>query len=255
MQVRKIETKSSNLSRGAFALGVCIGLGLGLILALGFEVVFDRKLLAEPLSFISLVAALAALSSASLALFALNEQKRSRQAGTDPVLIAHLASRRDAPIMIHLNISNVGAGAAMNVRLDAKRPKNAEDKELLTNIFEVSAPIRTILQNSSIEFPLHTGPNLFADPRLEPFEVAVSYEDIEGNLYSGDFVIDISELERRSVHKDPDALAAEHLKTIAETVKKLGTRTNKLEVLLQTQSEKAAEDKAWLQSIEVRDND
>ena len=98
----------------------------------------------------TMMSLLVATISAYFSYHALKEQRRARQAGTDPVILVHLGKREDAPTMIMLDISNVGAGAAMNVSLHfEKDPTRAlfEQAKTLTDLSKLDRPIRVIPQD------------------------------------------------------------------------------------------------------------
>ena len=101
---------------------------------------------------------------------ALLEQRKTRQAGTDPVLVAHLGQREDARELVTFNISNIGAGAALSVLLEVPElDKGLEGRNLLTNIFRRHHPFSAISQEKSIEFNLTVGWNLLGDNPLSRF--------------------------------------------------------------------------------------
>jgi len=82
-------------------------------------------------------------------------------------------------------VSNVGAGAALNVYLEIDKPDaNLEKYKLLTNIFDRHHPFRVIQQDKAIEFSLAFSWDLLnAAPPLPPFEVNLRYEDLLGGEY------------------------------------------------------------------------
>ena len=101
----------SLLSGGQFAIGVLTGVLLAVVVFLIFNL-GDTSSDAAGASGASLQISAVAVAFVSL-LIAFNafiEQRRIRQAGTDPVLIAHLRPDDDEPMLVHLAITTVGGG-------------------------------------------------------------------------------------------------------------------------------------------------
>lgn len=207
---------------GRFALGLLLGLCLALFLWLlngGTIAESDAKTLVP-----ALATALVALASLVVSLVALSEQKRMRQAGTDPVLVAHIGQRKDEPFVLVLFVSNVGAGAAMNVRVRADKPSNLNQKDLLGNPFDTDVlcgrlPVRVILQNEKITYPIGVGHELVADPVLAKFLVALDYQDVEGNSYSSTHEIDVAELKDRPADSPASTKIWRELEKIQKKIK------------------------------------
>jgi hypothetical protein len=219
-------------SDGKLALGITIGV-LGVIISyLGYEYISNENgdlefFLVAPL----IISLLVALASTYFSANALMEQRRAREAGTDPVLIAHLGQREDARELVTFNISNVGAGAALKVQLDADEPHdNKEDLEkrnYVQNIFCPRVPFTVIRQGQSIEFNLALGWHLLGQETtkeidqnlpispLPPFQVRLSYEDLAGGQYESEFTIDVRELQGLGAHKSPKMRIVSAIEKIA----------------------------------------
>jgi hypothetical protein len=173
------------------------------------------------------------MASTYFAANALLEQRKMREAGTDPVLIAHLGQREDARELVTFKLSNVGAGAALNVQLEVERPADDTDdwekRHFLQNIFKSREPFAVILQGDSIEFSLALGWHLLGqDPAksidanlplcpLPPFRAKLSYEDLAGGKYDSEFTIDVSEMEGLGANKSPQMRMVAALEAIAKT--------------------------------------
>ena len=235
--IRKSEQKSSPIFSGGLALGMIVGISFGIFLMIGLEGIFGQNPLAQPTVIIGLIATLAALTSCFLALLALSEQRKSRQAGTDPVLIDHFSQREDARDMIMLSISNMGAGAALNVKLEVIADFDPKDHEILTNVFERHEPFRTILQNNSISFNFGVGFRLLGDNPVPPFTVSLEYMDIDQTSYSGSFSLDIREMEKLGSEKSLHQRHAEATETIGKAVKAIADGTKKPLVIMQTKKQ------------------
>ena len=197
--------RGSILSDGSFALGLVSGIGGLLVIFLFLDtwgLWFTREEILEVAPAIS--ALLVAMVSLFVSFRALVEQRRMRQAGTDPVLIAHLSQRKDEPMVITLNVSNVGAGAAMNVSIDVLEPEGGVDPDrMMTNVFDIKKGISVILQNDSISYSFGVGHKLLGGNSIPPFEVALEYQDIDGASYASSHTIDVSELSSRTANSPP----------------------------------------------------
>lgn len=204
---------------GRFALGLASGIGLSILGYLSIEYMRTEGTRGDVLLAIPIVASLllGGLSS-YLALAALLEQRRSREASTDPVLIVHFGQREDARELITFKITNVGAGAAMNIALDVETPDiDLTSKRLVTNIFKRHHPFRVLPQCEKIEFGFAMGFTLLADPILPPFLATITYDDIEGGRYGGRFPLDIREMEKLGANQSLQARAVSALERIART--------------------------------------
>lgn len=214
----KREDGRSLLGDGRLALGICLG-AVGallsyLVLELGNGPIAPKDFLdAAPI----IISLLVAATSTYLASNALLEQRRTREAGTDPVLIAHLGQREDARELMTFNVTNIGAGAAINVHLDVEEPDDdLEKRNLFVNVFKQHHPFAVILQGRSVEFSLAVGWELLGDNTLPPFQAKLAYEDIEGGRYESEFTIDVREMEKLGANKSPQMRIASALEKIAK---------------------------------------
>lgn len=212
----KSDRKASILNDGKFAVGV----GLGLVLAVSSIVilpyVFDDLPFQElQSSFPVLVSLFVSLSSIFLAARAVSEQQRTREAATDPVLIAHLGQREDARSLVTFCITNVGAGAALNSVIEVQEPSGGiGERNLIINVFEPHRPFTVILQGETIEFNLAVGWELLGDHPLPPFKVKLTYEDLSGGEYESEYEIDVRQIEKMGAHASPTMLIAKALQKI-----------------------------------------
>jgi hypothetical protein len=167
-----------------------------------------------------------ALISIYLSYYALSEQRKARQAGTDPVILVHLGSRRDAPMLTTLEITNVGAGAARNVKVlfDAESVQvGIESRRILTDVTKIGHPIRVIPQEHSVSYNFGAGHLLLQAPVIPPIRVDVSYEDIDGTSYSTIQWIDVRELHFQRADTPIDAKISKSLEEISKEIKKLSS--------------------------------
>ncbi len=218
--VRNEKTDRTDVLRsdGKLALGVAIGAFLAITVFLTVQFTgkpYENQTLLDILPII--VSLVVALLSAWLSTSALLEQRRMREAGTDPVLVVHLGQREDARELTTFNISNIGAGAGLNIKLDVEKPEDdMTQRKILTNIFRKHRPFSVLPQGKSIEFNFAMGWNLLGDNPLPPFQAKLRYEDLTGTVYESDFVVDVRELEGLGSHKSPQMRIVKALEGISK---------------------------------------
>jgi hypothetical protein len=217
----KQSERTGFLSDGKVALGIAIGLVLALVGYILFQYLVDDFSEGQVVEIApAIVALIVAMTSTVLAGIALREQRKIREAGTDPVVIAHFGQRADARELITFDISNIGAGAAMNVNIDVEAPDDDLSKRnLLQNIFDRHHPFRVIRQGTSVSFPFALGWDLLRDKPIPPFSVKITYEDIEGTEYWTEIPLDVRELEKLGAEKSPIMRAVTALEKIAKSHK------------------------------------
>ncbi|EAQ06902.1 hypothetical protein [Yoonia vestfoldensis] len=229
----KDEAKGAFRGDGRLAFGITLGV-LGVVLAfIAFEFFAGVKDRSEYLHIAPLIISLlVAAGSTYFAAYALLEQRRAREASTDPVLIVHLGQRSDARELITFNVTNVGAGAALNVLLDVDEPDDDNDdrpkRNYLRQIFKPHHPFAVILQGNSIALDFALGWFLLGQecsgqidrekPQhpLPPFQARLSYEDLAGGKYESEFTIDVRELRGLGASKSPEMRMVTALETIAK---------------------------------------
>lgn len=214
----KSDSKGTLLGDGKLALGITLG-AIGTILAY-MSLTFGHGA-KGPSSYFEVVpiviSLLVAMASTFLAANALLEQRKTHEAGTDPVLVAHLGQREDARELVTFNISNIGAGAALNVSLAVEQPNDKiEPRQLLTNVFRRHHPFTVILQGKSIEFSFAMGRDLLGDHPLPPFQATLAYEDLAGGKYESEFTIDVREMELLGANRSPQMRIVAALEKIAK---------------------------------------
>ena len=215
------------LGDGVYALGVLTGVLISITLYLASQVfssMLSRDEIIEILP--PMTAFLVALASLQISFRTLREQRRMRQAGVDPVLVVHLAKDEMYPLVLSLNISNVGAGAAINVRaqLEGDIPAGRSgfmDRIRASDFFNNRRPMAAILQNQTIPHWMGTGPELFGDQAPIPtFFVTLFYEDIEGSTYHSTHEINILEFENANANEPADTKIYRELEKIRKLIEK-----------------------------------
>jgi len=229
----KSETKGAFRGDGKLALGIVLG-ALGVIISfIAAEFIWGTQQASEYLAIAPLVISLlVATASTYFAAHALLEQRKTREAGTDPVLVVHLGQREDAKSLVTFNLTNVGAGAALNVLLDVDEPDDNESdrpkRNYLRRIFMQHHPFAVILQGKSIEFDFALGWHLLGQDAantldkalplkpVPPFQARLSYEDLAGGKYESEFTIDVRELRGLGASKSPQMRMVAALEAIAK---------------------------------------
>lgn len=215
------------LGDGVYALGVLTGVLISLSLYLGTQVfssLLSRNELIDLLP--SMTAFLVALVSLQISFRALTEQRRMRQAGVDPVLVAHLAKDEMYPLVLSLNISNVGAGAAINVKaqLEGNIPEGRSDfmdRIRTSDFFNNRRPLAVILQNQTVPHWMGTGPELFGNNApIAPFSITLTYEDIEGSTYYSSHELNILEFENANANEPADTKIYREMEKIRKLLEK-----------------------------------
>ncbi|GGF56006.1 hypothetical protein GCM10011402_04930 [Paracoccus acridae] len=193
------------LSDGKIALGIVVGVVLSTLGYLSLTTITNIEITSQALGTVTAFSSLIiACGSMLVAARALSEQRKSREAATDPVLVAHFSQREDARELITFRISNVGAGAALNVILDVTQPEDdISRRKIITNIFQRHHPFRIIPQGQSIEFSFALGWEVLGDKPLPPFVAKLAYEDLSAVRYEGYFMLDIKEMEKLGANKSP----------------------------------------------------
>ena len=215
IRLHKSRDSYAILGDGKIALGIIIGFLCPIILFLFLTPNNFNDYV--PL----IVSMLVALSSTFLAVNALLEQRKSREAGTDPVILVHLGQREDAKELITFNISNVGEGAALNVMLRVEKPKGGiKNYNIVSNIFRAYIPFAVLLQGKSIELNFALGFDLIGKNPLEPFKATVNYKNLSGDEFESSFNLDVREMGPLTAHKSPLMRSVGALEKIAYTLKR-----------------------------------
>ena len=220
------------LTEGRFAIGVLCGV----IFSVGFTLMpAARGALDDFSAFVLQLPTVAvALVSLLVAFNAFTEQRRMRQAGTDPVLIAHLRPDDFQPMLVHLVITNVGAGAAMNVKFSVSRPAGGSRRgQVITDILGVEREVAVILQGDAVKYALGIGHELLRDPPLSPISVHLEYFDIEAEQYTSEHRVDVQELRDRPASEPPATKAARELETLRQAVQRIQGELRGIRVALQ----------------------
>lgn len=253
------KTERSNnhsiLSEGKLALGIAIGsitsiVALSLFPGLGLQHAQGSP---TGLAF-DILPILIALTSLLIAYNALHEQRKVRQAGTDPVILIHLGSREDARILSTLEVRNVGAGAALNVKVTLVSDLSEFVPGRIITDFTRLYPIATIPQDHSVSFNFGVGQNLLAEPLIPPVEFQVEYSDIEDNSYVSKQYVDVRELRGQRADETVETRTAKALERVSKSLEDCQSGHKPLNVITKSarehHEEKAALAKNLVQEME-----
>lgn len=234
-------TQHGLLGEGRFALGVTSGLISTLaILFFISPSEASKNFLENPELITSFVALFVAFSSLLISYNSLIEQRRMRQAGTDPVVLVHLGSREDAPILSTLEISNVGAGAAKDVSVELETKLSETDlSRLVFDPRKIRYPIKVIPHGHSISYNFGLGNRLLSSEKdqtdaLPPLTFLVSYKDIEGTEHSEKQIVDVRELTQQRADTPSLPKIERHLEKLTKNMARLVTHDGHVNVVSQS---------------------
>ncbi|WP_420966822.1 hypothetical protein [Bradyrhizobium sp. B120] len=122
------------------------------------------------------------------------ENKLLRKAGTEPQVVAYLTPHPRIIGPLQFALANVGQGPAFNVRF--RLVSGGHDFEKHRVLFpKLTVPLTVIPQGDRYETFIGMGPEMFAEPRLEPFTIEVSYRDLKKREHVQKYEIDVGQFE------------------------------------------------------------
>lgn len=138
-----------------------------------------------------------------------------RKAGTEPEVIAYLVPHPVYSLPLIFVLANVGRGPARNVsfRLDA----NTEDLEIHNVILRNSVDrtaINFLPQGESIRAFFGMSMDVMKEPRLQPFDVVVKYQNMAGRDLSKTCPLDVAQFEGFELIESPEKKVADALEKI-----------------------------------------
>ena len=239
---REAPKRNDLLDNGKFALGVFSGICLLITLYVGaglLQVEMSRDEVVDLLP--SVAAILISGASLTIAFNALSEQRRMRQAGTDPVVIAHLAQRDDAPSLAMIRLTNVGAGAALDVIANFSWERDDFDESrVITDPRHIRGPFRAVLQDCFVQFTLGIGHKILGENPLPPIRVALEYKNVDGTTYSSTQIIDVTELDNQDATPPSIATVATELAKLSSAAIKVASTDRYQNVVVETRAQHQA---------------
>ncbi|WP_162617598.1 hypothetical protein [Yoonia maritima] len=230
------------LGEGRFALGLVSGLCVALLVWFLSSLSEERLSIQNVLQIAPAAGALfVALASLLISYLVLSENRLMRQAGTDPVILVHLGKRDDAPMLTTIEVRNVGAGAAMDVSVKVLNGAPApESRRVVIDLEKLDHPIRAIPQSHSVSYNFGAGFNLLGADKYEPLEpitLQITYENIEGTVYSSQQIIDVRELRFQQAHTPNETKVAKSLESISKDLGNLLSHQKSIAVITETKAE------------------
>lgn len=223
-------------SHGSFALGTFVGVILSAALYIIFSPAARKAAWEHYYKNISEFAPLIiSFFSILIAFWAFKEQRRSRQAGTDPVILLYLGNRDDARIMSTLEIINVGAGAAREVQVELLTDISSfHPSRIITDLSKIAKNIRTIPQDRAVSYNFGVGHELVREPFIPPLEFKVTYFDVDGGHYESRQTIDVTELELQRADDPLLSRLTKATEKIAKTLEKSAISSSPLNVITES---------------------
>ena len=122
------------------------------------------------------------------------ENKRLRNVGVEPSVIAYLVGDSQSAHQINLVLANVGRGPARNIKFFLE----LEDKYFGHN--RIASPNRDdraaigfLLQNDKWVMLFGSGPGLLNEARVPPFKARIQWENLNGKSYEERYTRDVSQ--------------------------------------------------------------
>lgn len=157
------------------------------------------------------------------------ENRLLRKAGTEPKVVAYLIIHPLYQTILNFVLANVGQGPARNISFKF----NADETDLdIHGVALRNSTDREVLgflpQGESIQVFFGSGLDLYKEPKLKPFEVAVEYDDMDGKHHIERCPIDIAQFDGfTSLGKPPEREVADSLKKIEGHLKHVVTELKK----------------------------
>jgi hypothetical protein len=205
----------------------------------------------------SAVSAFAAvvIMCATIATVALNrrlakENRTLRKAEGDPQVVAYATINPRVYAAIDFVIANIGKGPAREISyriIAGGEDLKAKDVRMLPA--EVNYAF--LPADEQLSTWMGMGWDLLAEPRISPFEIELTYENLAGEKRTGRFKIDVGQFDGMGRLGAPtDEQIADHLKMIATTME--GWATRRLQVEIMSVTERKEHDEQMRRMIEER---
>lgn len=181
------------------------------------------------------------------------ENELLRKAGTEPEVIAYLEMHPHLWNIFNFVLANVGHGPARNVRfLFEGNEEDFRSHEVRLRNEEERKAMSFLPQGESIRLFFGSAIKIFVEPRLQPFNVLVEYEDMKGRRHRATYRLDVSQFSGFStVGHPPEQEIANALKKIEGHLNNIsrtfsgGFGGNRLRVETMTTQEVRQEYEEW----------
>lgn len=167
------------------------------------------------------------------------ENRRLREAGTEPKVVAYLLLDPRYKTMLNFVLANIGQGPALNVTFTFE----ADHQDLAAHNVRLTGSkdrqVASVLpQGERLVTFFGTGPELLREPPLKPFSVKIEYEDLKRRAHVGSHKLDVSEFKGLiTLGALPEHEVAEALKKIAKMMDHWSSGYHKIKVEVSTREE------------------
>ncbi|MBO1021626.1 hypothetical protein IPV08_16825 [Methylobacterium sp. SD274] len=146
-------------------------------------------------SIASALAAIAALVVAAVTMWInkrlLDENKILRKAGTEPEVVAFLMPNDDNVNVINFVVANLGSGPAFDIIVTTNiDPATLKVKEAFFKLGFGTVPISVLPQGDRLTTLFAQGFEILSEPILPPFEVSISYRNIDNEIFKRKTTVD-----------------------------------------------------------------
>ena len=148
------------------------------------------------------------------------ENKRLRNVGVEPRVVAYLIGDTQNVHLINLVLANVGRGPARNIKfiLDLEDKYFGHNRVASPNKDD-RAPIGFLLQDDKWIMLFGSGPGLLNEAQIPPFEIKIQWENFDGKRYEGKYTLDVSQF--RGVFLPVSSSENEIVKSLTKISKRL----------------------------------
>ncbi len=126
-----------------------------------------------------------------------DENRLMRKAGTEPKVVAYLATDSQRPHTINFVLANVGRGPARNVEFTIEGDMDDFVAHDVSSAFRSHSGGRgtdMLPQSERIQSFFGVGPALLKPPPLHCFKVSITYEDMNGKTHKDSYQLDVGQL-------------------------------------------------------------
>ena len=121
------------------------------------------------------------------------ESKKERKAANSPRVLARLRPYSEHGDFINLVVMNVGRGPALELKIEVRCNEQDFTAHDVSAFRGTAVPICFLSSGESDEYSLGTSKHLFDDPPMEPFEVVLSYKDLDGESHNELVKLDVKQ--------------------------------------------------------------
>lgn len=178
------------------------------------------------------------------------ENRALRKAGSDPQVVAYATINPRVFAAIDFVLANIGKGPARNVSYKIISGE-ADLVKKGVRLLPEGITYAFLPQDDQLSSSMGMGWDLLEEPKVAPFEVEVSYQNLAGDQRTGTFKIDVVQFEGlRRLGQPADEQIAEHLKKMAAAVESWSHR--RLQVETMSVTERRAHDEQIRRMIQER---